>query len=44
MSTTPPNWFIESLPKELVDGELWIDRRKFQKTVSIVRRQNKTDH
>ena len=27
-----------------LDGELWIDRKKFQQTVSIVRRQDKTDH
>jgi len=26
-----------------LDGELWIDRRKFQRTVSIVRRQDLTD-
>jgi DNA ligase-1 len=26
-----------------LDGELWIDRKKFQRTVSIVRRQDKND-
>jgi len=27
-----------------LDGELWLDRKKFQRTVSIVRRQDKSDH
>jgi DNA ligase-1 len=31
------------LPNIALDGELWIDRKKFQRTVSIVRRQDKTD-
>jgi DNA ligase-1 len=38
-----PDWFIESLPTSALDGELWIDRKKFQRTVSIVRRQDKSD-
>ncbi|HET6249762.1 MAG TPA: DNA ligase [Tepidisphaeraceae bacterium] len=38
-----PDWFIEGFPKIPLDGELWIDRKKFQRTVSIVRRQDKTD-
>lgn len=38
-----PDWFIESLPSVPLDGELWIDRKKFQRTVSIVRRQDKND-
>jgi DNA ligase-1 len=38
-----PDWFIEGLPDEPLDGELWIDRKKFQRTVSIVRRQDKSD-
>ena len=38
-----PDWFIEGLPATPLDGELWIDRKKFQRTVSIVRRQDKTD-
>jgi DNA ligase-1 len=38
-----PDWFVEGLPQVPMDGELWIDRRKFQRTVSIVRRQDKTD-
>lgn len=36
-----PEWFIEGLPNSPLDGELWIDRKKFQRTVSIVRRQDK---
>lgn len=38
-----PDWFIEGLPPVALDGELWIDRKKFQRTVSIVRRQDKND-
>src|SRR6266853_691510 len=38
-----PNWFIEGLPAVPLDGELGIDRKKLQRTVSIVRRQDKTD-
>jgi DNA ligase-1 len=39
-----PAWFVEGLPAVPLDGELWIDRKKFQRTVSIVRRQDKSDH
>jgi DNA ligase-1 len=38
-----PDWFVEGLPTMPLDGELWIDRKKFQRTVSIVRRQDKSD-
>jgi DNA ligase-1 len=38
-----PDWFIEGLPTVPLDGELWIGRKKFQRTVSIVRRQDKSD-
>jgi DNA ligase-1 len=38
-----PEWFLEGLPATPLDGELWIDRKKFQRTVSIVRRQDKTE-
>jgi len=38
-----PDWFIEGLPAVPLDGELWIDRKKFQRTVGIVRRQDKSD-
>jgi DNA ligase-1 len=38
-----PNWFVDGLPDVPLDGELWIDRKKFQRTVSIVRRQDQSD-
>ena len=38
-----PAWFMEGLPAVPLDGELWIGRKKFQRTVSIVRRQDKND-
>ncbi len=36
-----PDWFIAGLPDVPLDGELWLDRKSFQRTVSIVRRQDK---
>lgn len=39
-----PDWFTKGLPSEALDGELWLGRKMFQKTVSIVRRQDKSDH
>jgi DNA ligase-1 len=39
-----PAWFVAGLPTAPLDGELWIDRKSFQRTVSIVRRQDKSDH
>jgi DNA ligase-1 len=39
-----PDWFIEKLPAVPLDGELWLARKSFQRTVSIVRRQDKSDH
>lgn len=39
-----PAWFTEALPPVPLDGELWIARRLFQRTVSIVRRQDQSDH
>ena len=38
-----PDWFTAGLPQVPLDGEFWIDRKTFQRTVSIVRRQDKTD-
>ncbi|MBI2806405.1 MAG: DNA ligase [Planctomycetes bacterium] len=38
-----PDWFSAGLPGEPLDGEFWIDRKKFQRTVGIVRRQDKSD-
>jgi DNA ligase-1 len=39
-----PAWFTVGLPETPLDGELWIDRKSFQTTVSIVRRQDQSDH
>ena len=39
-----PEWFVAGLPLEPLDGELWIGRKQFQRTVSIVRRQDGGDH
>jgi DNA ligase 1 len=38
-----PDWFLAGLPDIPLDGELWIGRKAFQRTVGIVRRQDKTD-
>lgn len=38
-----PEWFTAGLPDVPLDGELWIDRKKFQRTVSIVRRQDRSE-
>jgi DNA ligase-1 len=38
-----PDWFLQGLPKEPLDGELWIARKAFQRTSGIVRRQDKTE-
>jgi DNA ligase-1 len=38
-----PPWFTANLPSVTLDGELWIDRKAFQRTVSIVRRQDQSD-
>ncbi len=32
-----PNWFVADLPADTLDGELWVGRKMFQKTTSIVR-------
>lgn len=39
-----PDWFADGLPDTPLDGELWMDRKAFQKTVSVVRRQDRSDH
>ncbi len=39
-----PDWFVAGLPSFPLDGELWIDRKAFQRTVSIVRRQDGGEH
>ncbi len=38
-----PQWFTAGLPNQPLDGELWLDRKKFQRTVSIVRRQDQNE-
>ncbi|HKB04034.1 MAG TPA: DNA ligase, partial [Gemmataceae bacterium] len=38
-----PDWFLDGLPAVPLDGELWIARKAFQRTVGIVRRQDKTE-
>jgi len=35
-----PDYFTRGLPPMALDGELWIDRGQFQRTVSVVRRQD----
>lgn len=32
-----PKWFVENLPNEKLDGELWIARQSFEQVVSTVR-------
>jgi DNA ligase 1 len=39
-----PDWFVEGLPATPLDGELWGGRKKFQRTVSIARRQDRSPH
>ncbi len=38
-----PDFFIAGLPNVPLDGELWLGRKAFQRCVSIVRRQDKSD-
>jgi DNA ligase-1 len=39
-----PDWFVDGLPEMPLDGELWGGRKRFQRTISIVRRQDRSDH
>ena len=39
-----PAWFTAGLPDVPLDGELWLDRKAFQRTVSIVRRHDQGEH
>jgi DNA ligase-1 len=39
-----PDWFLEGFPGSPLDGELWIGRKQFQRTVGIVRRQDRSEH
>jgi DNA ligase-1 len=38
-----PEWFTKRLPSIPLDGELWLARKAFQRTVSIVRRHDDTE-
>jgi DNA ligase 1 len=38
-----PDWFREGLPSHPLDGELWLGRKLFQKTISAVKRQDGGD-
>jgi DNA ligase-1 len=38
-----PAWFTERLPKTPLDGELFGGRQRFQRTVSVVRRQDRSE-
>ena len=38
-----PDWFTAGLPPVPLDGELWLGRKMFQRTVGIVRRQDMTE-
>lgn len=38
-----PDWFTARFPSVPLDGELWIERKQFQRTVSIVRRHDQPD-
>ncbi|MBX9693562.1 MAG: DNA ligase [Cyanobacteria bacterium] len=39
-----PDWFVKDLPEDMhLDGELWLDRKAFQRAVSIVRRQDRSE-
>lgn len=39
-----PDWFTVGLPSVPLDGELWITRKAFQRTVSVVRRHDRSEH
>ena len=39
-----PAWFTAGLPSVPLDGELWLARKAFQRTVSIVRRHDQSEH
>lgn len=32
-----PDWFVAELPADTLDGELWVGRKMFSRTISIVR-------
>lgn len=34
-----PDWFTQDFPAIELDGELWIGRRRYEETMSVVRKQ-----
>ena len=38
----PPPWFVDAFPHHPLDGELWGGRKLFQRTVGIVKRQDRS--
>lgn len=38
-----PDWFVSDLPADTLDGELWVGRKMFQKTMSITRSGAQSD-
>jgi DNA ligase-1 len=38
-----PKWFVDALPRQPLDGELWLGRGSFDQLSSIVRRQTPDD-
>ncbi|MCK9380277.1 MAG: DNA ligase [Sulfuritalea sp.] len=38
-----PKWFLDALPSQPLDGELWLERGSFDRLSSIVRRQSPDD-
>jgi DNA ligase-1 len=38
-----PDWFVADLPPDTLDGELWVGRKMFQRTTSIVRSGAQSD-
>jgi DNA ligase-1 len=39
----PPKWFVQNWPKSQLDGELFIGRGQFSKTISAVKKNNPID-
>ena len=38
-----PAWFVDALPAQPLDGELWIGRRSFERVSGIVRKEIPVD-
>ncbi len=39
-----PDWFLDGMPPEPLDGEMWMGRKQFQRTSGFVRRQDKHEY